>query len=560
MGTAKLPPLRSRLGWAICLTLAACASELRPKSTDLGASPGLEVVPECITPADCPASRIELPPCLRATCRAGRCSVEVDPSGTPCDDGRLCTEGDVCLGDSCVGLPLPCEDGSSCTTDTCSDELRCARAERPGCCRRQGECAADGPCTEGVCIGDTCRVVPLPLDECCREATWFWASFESGAEGFTVERDGEGRWATPPLAVPASGTPVLRFLLTLENRWSTLDEVTGLPAGWAAFPDRLHEAWLASGVEEATLQEADGTPWIKEQALFVRVVDLDTSGAIPPTNVWYSGLVRGATEGRIPVAVDLRLWAGRLVRIEWVAATYVPGDAGPESVEIDNIRLETTCLPPPECFGSQDCPPAGAERRRTCKAGACGAELDPTMLIFEADFETTGEASMDLGEGCDKSWGRVCWHRSVRRAHGGAHSARYGDPGAGHYDSGVPGVGSMFSSPALELPHGPSEVSLWLWHDTELGSCPVEQLHVELGRATLASTVEGIPFTAPPGRTEDEPGTSLPRRTWLHVVLPVPEALWGESARLGIWFSSYDGLLNSGEGVFVDDIRVTPAP
>lgn len=41
---------------------------------------------------------------------------------TSCDDGALCTEGDLCDGEgACLGTPKSCDDGDWCTTDTCDD-------------------------------------------------------------------------------------------------------------------------------------------------------------------------------------------------------------------------------------------------------------------------------------------------------------------------------------------------------------------------------------------------------------------------------------------------------
>jgi hypothetical protein len=72
--------------------------------------------------------------------------------GLACDDGRPCTEGDVCVESSCVGTPVvdgsPCDDGISCTTgDWCLE----------GYCEMGA--AACAPSTE-TCVYRACETNP----------------------------------------------------------------------------------------------------------------------------------------------------------------------------------------------------------------------------------------------------------------------------------------------------------------------------------------------------------------------------------------------------------------
>jgi hypothetical protein len=42
------------------------------------------------------------------------------PTGTACDDGKLCTFDDTCQSDGqCHGSPRNCNDGNNCTIDSC---------------------------------------------------------------------------------------------------------------------------------------------------------------------------------------------------------------------------------------------------------------------------------------------------------------------------------------------------------------------------------------------------------------------------------------------------------
>ncbi len=63
-------------------------------------------------------------PCTADACAAAGCQYEDLPSGTPCEDGDLCTTQDACLAGACVGNGQPdgspCDDNDSCTIDdTC---------------------------------------------------------------------------------------------------------------------------------------------------------------------------------------------------------------------------------------------------------------------------------------------------------------------------------------------------------------------------------------------------------------------------------------------------------
>jgi hypothetical protein len=64
-------------------------------------------------------------PCTADACIGNDCVHEPVPSGTPCDDGDLCTTGDSCFAGACSGEGIadgsPCDDLDSCSFgDTCS--------------------------------------------------------------------------------------------------------------------------------------------------------------------------------------------------------------------------------------------------------------------------------------------------------------------------------------------------------------------------------------------------------------------------------------------------------
>ena len=74
-------------------------------------------------------------------------------SGTPCDDGLVCTTTDSCDGaGTCRGTARLCNDSLSCTTDSCAEPGGCTAVVTTGCLIG-GACIADG----APAPGDPCR-------------------------------------------------------------------------------------------------------------------------------------------------------------------------------------------------------------------------------------------------------------------------------------------------------------------------------------------------------------------------------------------------------------------
>jgi hypothetical protein len=88
----------------------------------------------------------DLNPCTSDLCDSSAGCAFVD-NVLPCDDGDLCTTGDLCGGGTCNSSPVLCDDGNVCNgSETCD----------PG----TGNCASAGPlvCDDGnACTDDTCN-------------------------------------------------------------------------------------------------------------------------------------------------------------------------------------------------------------------------------------------------------------------------------------------------------------------------------------------------------------------------------------------------------------------
>ena len=101
------------------------------------------------------------------------------PCSTPAVEQAACTDGGVCQGGACVGIPVECaDDGKVCTDDLCDPAAdACAHPPKPGCveptCEADGDCAGQvdpGPCGVAVCVAGQCQISAIADDTPCTSA------------------------------------------------------------------------------------------------------------------------------------------------------------------------------------------------------------------------------------------------------------------------------------------------------------------------------------------------------------------------------------------------------
>jgi hypothetical protein len=100
-------------------------------------------------------------------------------NANPCDDGTVCTTGDICTAGACVGVPMICDDGDACngsefcdavlgcqagvaptcddanpcTDDSCDTLLGCMNIPNLDPCSDGSACTTDDTCVAGLCLG-----------------------------------------------------------------------------------------------------------------------------------------------------------------------------------------------------------------------------------------------------------------------------------------------------------------------------------------------------------------------------------------------------------------------
>jgi len=116
-------------------------------------------------------------PCTLDTCNEsdGSCS-HTFAINAACDDGNACTVEDACTLDPqdqntpvCRGIAKSCDDGLSCSTDTCDDATGQCQHDISSCvCLTDAQCDDGDPCTVDACGADgTCSSTPWsgPTDQ-----------------------------------------------------------------------------------------------------------------------------------------------------------------------------------------------------------------------------------------------------------------------------------------------------------------------------------------------------------------------------------------------------------
>ena len=166
---------RGVTGLCALLTLS-CSADEDPAAADSAPGTGGGPEAECSTNTDCAGVVTTDGPCELAVCIAGAGVCEVTQlSGTPCDDGDVCTTDDFCSSGQCTpGAPLECDDdpciaahscvsgecrydpvdcddANPCTDDSCEPLSGCVHAANTEPCDDGLSCTTDDACAAGAC-------------------------------------------------------------------------------------------------------------------------------------------------------------------------------------------------------------------------------------------------------------------------------------------------------------------------------------------------------------------------------------------------------------------------
>jgi hypothetical protein len=93
-------------------------------------------------------------PCTKDACdaKSGACTYMAIGGGGTCNDGDACTVGDACTKGACLGAPTDCGDNNVCTTDACVPASGCVhKAATKGACDDGNLCTVGDLCKGNVC-------------------------------------------------------------------------------------------------------------------------------------------------------------------------------------------------------------------------------------------------------------------------------------------------------------------------------------------------------------------------------------------------------------------------
>jgi len=92
--------------------------------------------------------------CTTDACNEAGDACVLTDNTAPCDDGLFCTTGDICAGGACAGAALACSDANLCTDDSCDDTLdTCVNLNNTNACDDSLFCTTGDLCGSGTCNG-----------------------------------------------------------------------------------------------------------------------------------------------------------------------------------------------------------------------------------------------------------------------------------------------------------------------------------------------------------------------------------------------------------------------
>jgi len=106
------------------------------------------------------------------TCRNAACSSVIET--LDCDDGLFCNGAESCENNACaIGTSPDCDDGNSCTDDSCDPASGCVNTFNNAPCNDLDACSSDDVCSGGSCNGNkiSCDDGEFCTDDSCDSST-----------------------------------------------------------------------------------------------------------------------------------------------------------------------------------------------------------------------------------------------------------------------------------------------------------------------------------------------------------------------------------------------------
>ncbi|MGM0574379.1 MAG: hypothetical protein ACQEXJ_01415 [Myxococcota bacterium] len=474
---------------------------------------------QCTSDEEC-IPRGALPACRVPSCVDGACALVADEDDTPCDDGDACTTGDRCVEGACVGEALSCDDDNPCTTDACDPAGGCVHTFNQKSCDDGDACTVQDHCFQGACVGEALSCDdgnPCTDDLCDPVDGCSWGDREGPCEDGDACTDGDQ--CVDGACVPGGPTDCGEGNPCVD---ATCDPVEGCQVsivdgdcddGDACTTDDHCEDGVCTGDLVAC---DDGNPCTSDYC--------DPAAGCQFTNH------EAACDDGDPCTLEDACSEG----------VCVPGEPDPlccdEASGCDDGDPCTTdaCVDGYCDFAPLDCSDGFDCTADSCVAGECLHEPYgplPTGTVVSTGFEeaTALDAWTVESDNAD-----VTWQLDVSEAHTGERSLYCGSIPDYTYDHGAT-VARVTRT--LDVPIGSATLSLHVMADLVEANCSYDVVRLRVDGQTLQPEIcDSEPEWAP--------------RSW--DLTP-----WaGDIVELEILFETGDGVLNGGQGVWVDDLEV----
>ena len=499
----------------------------------------------------------------------------------------------VCIEDPCDSAAECAGKCGKCEAPLCQAGV-CACEKIAGCCAGDGDCNDSDTCTSDKCEAGSCSHA-LTAPTCCSNKTPLQEAWEKtdgklpsgwksqflsgtsivsggkpyaklvpwsvtgtkgfanslyslyfGTNGVTYNAGSEVPAAvvrSPEVTIPKNGTSMITFELFLSTEWNP-------PVGdpnWKfvapkepTYTDRLRVGMFDMGEKDVTKASA----WM-----------------------WDSYQVQGSTAGKwreVVIKVP-DAWKGKTVKLQFEFDAGTVNNNNYEGAFIDDLALATVCEKP-ECLEDADCTPtSGAD---ACKSYFCAK--DPKALLFSCknDFKPgpnccapSAPMSTETFEGGDlakTSWvpsetaSTVKWQVSKTSNAVGNFAAYFGNPAAGNYADGAKSVsGKLESKTAFQLSADPKKgavLSFKLWADIEasIETFQIKVIATDGGKTEVVWDHQNVAnFDA-----KKDLKSLVEKKIDL-------SAYKGKGAiSIQFSFDSFDGVKNTGQGIYIDDLAV----
>ena len=513
------------------------------------------------------------------------------PNTLPCDDAEVCTEADACAGGTCLGQPVECDDGNACTADSCASGVGCVFEPTPGApcddddlCTGADVCDADGGCggadIEGCCydIADCPSDYPCNTVACADNACVYSALDCDDGNGCTADVCASGDCLNPPLGedgavIYAEGfdgpgahgwTSWVGDGATDQVYWSASDSRAYSPDAslyggnpeTSSYDHGVVDAWAASPwmrLPAGPALELSFRYWADFEEVYQTYdwveVYVEAKGEAPAVT---GALIYAPTQGQwvpwsatVPAGND---FGGKEARILLRFATVDAVNNQGEGVYVDDVVVAASqkagcCEYDSDCFGGDLC------LEDLCdEAWACESEPVDGSYLWDA-FPTSTLSPSWAVTGTNPA---LTWSVQAERSVSTRYALYGGNPNDWTYDHGA-GTTAATSGKILMDDVVAPVLRFNLFADLADPSCQADVL-----RVFASVTGGGISYQVQVYSRCD--GTN-------GVFVPVEVDLSGFAGVSSVnlrFVLVVDDVINAGEGIYVDDVRVDedgiPAP